>query len=212
MATCRYCGASLEGRREGTRFCDSTCRSAAWHRRHPERGHRGETPASVEGNVYRASLSASDGQQAAPPKQGRTRCAALRAPRGRHRDDPREGQGGAPVARSKPTHNASRRGSAPLGTSAPVMANSPGRESEQAEDFPDSYWPRRSAPRSRADESNGRKAGAVKLHLGAFETRASSTRIPQSRSMVVLSPSVGGSTPRASRCPRTQSMDKNYRP
>ncbi len=58
IATCENCGASLEGRREGTRYCHVTCRSAAWHRRHPERGHHGETPTESEGNVYRASPGA----------------------------------------------------------------------------------------------------------------------------------------------------------
>ena len=53
-STCEFCGASLEGRREGTRYCDVTCRGAAWHLRHPGRGHQGETPTEAEGNVYKA--------------------------------------------------------------------------------------------------------------------------------------------------------------
>ena len=63
---CENCGADLEGRREGTRFCDVTCRSAAWHRRHPERGHHGETPTGAEGNVYSAPTRVSYRQDTTP--------------------------------------------------------------------------------------------------------------------------------------------------
>lgn len=69
MATCLYCGASLKGRREGTRYCDTTCRSAAWHRRHPERGHHGLTLTEPEGNVYRASTEVSNGRRAPRPSR-----------------------------------------------------------------------------------------------------------------------------------------------
>ena len=71
--TCEFCGASLEGRREGTRFCDVSCRSAAWHHRHPERGRHGETPTEVEGNVYRAPTGPQQagGGQRRPSRDGR---------------------------------------------------------------------------------------------------------------------------------------------
>ena len=45
---------------------------------------------------------------------------------------------------------------------------------------------------------------AVKLHLGAFETSADGTRIPQSRCDVSApDPPTGAGAPRVSRCPRT---------
>ena len=66
---CENCGADLEGRREGTRFCDVTCRSAAWHRRHPERGHHGVTPTEAEGNVYTASTEVSSGRRPRRPSR-----------------------------------------------------------------------------------------------------------------------------------------------
>jgi hypothetical protein len=70
--TCENCGASLEGRREGKRYCDVTCRSAAWHRRHPDRGHHGGTLTESEGNVYRASGGAqTDGRPRRPSRDGR---------------------------------------------------------------------------------------------------------------------------------------------
>jgi hypothetical protein len=67
--TCENCGADLEGRREGTRFCDVTCRSAAWHRRHPERGHHGETPTEAGGNVYTASTEVSNVRRTRRPSR-----------------------------------------------------------------------------------------------------------------------------------------------
>jgi hypothetical protein len=33
---CARCGTSLEGRRANTRYCDASCRFAAWLERHPE--------------------------------------------------------------------------------------------------------------------------------------------------------------------------------
>ena len=71
-SACENCGTSLQGRRAGTRFCDVTCRSAAWHHRHPERGHHAETPTEAEGNVYSAARSAqTNGRSRRASKDGR---------------------------------------------------------------------------------------------------------------------------------------------
>jgi hypothetical protein len=70
--TCEFCGSDLEGRREGTRYCDVSCRSAAWHRRHPDRGHHRETPTEAEGNVYSASTDAqTNGRRRRQSRDGR---------------------------------------------------------------------------------------------------------------------------------------------
>lgn len=49
--SCENCGASLECRRQGTRFCDGSCRAKAWLRDHPERDYRTKRGASPRLNV-----------------------------------------------------------------------------------------------------------------------------------------------------------------
>src|SRR5829696_9185064 len=51
MAACGYCDITLNGRRKGTRFCDSSCRAKAWLRDHPERDYRTKKRSSPRLNV-----------------------------------------------------------------------------------------------------------------------------------------------------------------
>lgn len=61
---CLDCGASLAGRRRGTRFCDATCRSRYWKRGHTRKPARNVSARprrpSRDGNGTRIYVTAED--------------------------------------------------------------------------------------------------------------------------------------------------------
>lgn len=59
MTACENCGASLEGRRQGTRFCDSSCRATAWLQDHPARDSRTRRDSARPLNVTNGSQTPS---------------------------------------------------------------------------------------------------------------------------------------------------------
>jgi hypothetical protein len=75
MSSCEYCGASLECRRQGTRFCDGSCRAKAWLRDHPERDYRTRRRSKPRINVtsgpYEPSTKGTGPAHRRPSRDGR---------------------------------------------------------------------------------------------------------------------------------------------
>lgn len=54
---CERCGASLEGRRKGAKFCDASCRHSAWEKANPARAPQRATKASYNAPGRRSRRS-----------------------------------------------------------------------------------------------------------------------------------------------------------